>query len=116
MDARIILVGVVVAVAFLGYYKPFRSLGVVKKRCSATVPGRYVYWEGVYKANSPGTGEITMIPVYEYKVGEKVYLAMVEGMEQAYEVFPLDVEVQYNPKDPEVCFINGKRGTIMKGK
>ncbi|MBO4627593.1 MAG: NUDIX domain-containing protein [Lachnospiraceae bacterium] len=37
-------------------------------------------------------------------------------MAQSYNVFPLEVEVQYNPADPEVCFINGKRGTHIKGK
>ena len=116
MDFKIVLIIIVVVVAFAIYYKPLGSLWFIKKGCSATAPGTFVYWEGAYRANQPGTGVITMIPVYEYKVDDKVYLAMIEGMEQAYEVFPLNVDVKYNPVNPEVCFINGKRGTILKGK
>ena len=116
MDAKFLLIGAVVVGALLVYYKPLRSLWLVKKRCSATVQGNYVYSEGYYRSMRGGAGETLMIPVYEYSVDGKLYLAMIEGMMQAYNVFPLKVEVQYNPADPEVCFVEGKRGTILKRK
>ena len=78
-----LLLGVIIVAAILIYNKPFGSLGFVKKRCTATAAGHYVYAEGMYRSNG---------------------------------VFPLEVEVKYNPSDPEVCFVNGKRGTIVGKK
>ena len=64
----------------------------------------------------PGTGELLSVPVYEYTVGDKTYMTIIEGMTQRYNVFPLKVEVLYNPSSPEVCFINGKRGKAINKK
>lgn len=114
MWIRLLIVTVVVAAAFLMYYRPLGSLWIVKKKCSATVPGSFVYYEGYYRADSPGTGELLSVPVYEYTVDGILYMTIVEGMQQRYNVFPLKVEVQYNPSDPEVCFINGKRGRFLQ--
>ena len=71
---------------------------------------------GIKCEHGVGDGVIYLIPVYEYSVDDKLHLAMIEGMQQLYEVFPLEVEVKYNPSDPEVCFVNGKRGTIVGKK
>ncbi|MBO4324745.1 MAG: hypothetical protein J5845_05040 [Lachnospiraceae bacterium] len=116
MDARIWIIVAVIAAAAIIYYKPFGSLNIVKKKCAATVTGKYVYSEGYYRANSPGTGVTYMVPVYEYTVDGMLYMTIVEGMQQSYNVFPLEVEVKYNPSEPEVCFIEGKRGKIIKKK
>ncbi len=116
MGIRALIIIAVLAIAFIAYYRPFGSLWVVKNKCSATVPGHYVYSEGYYRSNGPGEGMTYMVPVYEYTVNDKLYLTIVEGMEQSYNVFPLEVEVQYNPAHPEVCFIEGKRGKIIKKK
>ncbi len=116
MGLRILIICLVVTAAILIYYRPLGSLFIVKKKCTATVEGSFVYWEGYYRANSPGTGELLSVPVYEYTVDGKTYMTIVEGMTQRYNVFPLKVEVQYNPADPEVCFINGRRGKAINKK
>lgn len=115
MDLRIVL-GIIIVAAVLIYNKPFGSLWIVKKRCTATAEGHYVYPEVMYRTNGVGGGDSYLIPVYEYAVNDKLHLAMIEGMQQLYDVFPLNVEVKYNPSDPEVCFVNGKRGTIIGKK
>ena len=116
MGMRFWVLCAIIAIALIIYYRPFGSLWVVQKRCTATVAGHYVYTEGYYVSQGPGTGESLLVPVYEYTVDGKLYLTIVEGMEQRYNVFPLEVEVKYNPSNPEVCFINDKRGKIIKKK
>lgn len=116
MGVRLLLISLVIVAAVLIYYRPLGSLYIVKKKCTATVEGNFVYWEGYYRADSPGTGELLSVPVYEYTVGDKTYMTIVEGMTQRYNVFPLKVEVQYNPANPEICFINGKRGKAINKK
>ncbi len=114
MDVKIVVLCVVVVAALLIYYRPLGSLWFVKKKCTGTVEGHYVYTEGYWRSNGVGGGESMLVPAYEYTVGEKLYMVTVEGMEQTYNVFPLEVEVKYNPANPEVCFVNGKRGMIVK--
>ena len=116
MYMRLAVVIGIVLVACILYYRPFGSLWFVKNKCSATAPGHYVYCEGYYTAQMPGNGKINLVPVYEYTVDNKLYMTIVEGMEQSYDVFPLEVEVKYNPNDSEMCFINGKRGKIVTKK
>ena len=116
MGVKIILIGAAVVAAILIYYRPFGSLFIVKNKCTASAEGRFVYWEGYYQADMPGTGELLSVPVYEYTVGDKTYMTIIEGMTQRYNVFPLKVEVLYNPSSPEVCFINGKRGKVINKK
>lgn len=114
MGIKIAIICAVVVAAVLIYYKPLGSLWFVRKKCTGTVAGHYVYTEGYYRSNGPGGGEVLQVPAYEYTVDDKLYLVTVEGMEQSYNVFPLEVEVKYNPADPEVSFINGKRSRIVK--
>lgn len=116
MGVKAAILIIVVVVAVIIYYRPFASLWLVKKKCTATVEGRYVYSEGYYRANRFGAGETLMVPVYEYTVDGKLYMAIFEGLMQSYNVFPPKAEIKYDPADPEVCFNNGKRGMIIKGK
>ena len=116
MDTRILILAAVLVAAALIYFRPFSGLGIVRKKCTATVPGHYVYSEGYYEAQDFGSGVTYMVPVYEYTVNDKPYLIIIEGMKQSYNVFPLEVEVQYNPANPEVSFIDGMRGKIIKKK
>ena len=116
MDTKLLILLIVIAVALIIYYRPFGSTLTVRKRCMATVPGHYVYSEGYYKSQGIGGGVTYMVPVYEYTVNDNLYMTIVEGMEQSYNVFPLDVEVKYNPKNPGVCFIEDKRGKVIKKK
>lgn len=116
MDTRIWIIAVVLVIAALIYFRPLSSLWVVRRKCTSTVPGHYVYSEGYYESQGPGTGMTLMVPVYEYTVEGKLYMTIIEGMKQSYNVFPLEVEVKYDPANPEVSFIDGKRGKIIKKK
>ena len=111
----LVIIGAVVAAAII-YFRPYASMWLVRRKCTASVGGHYVYTEWFYQAQGIGGGHSTALPAYEYTVDGKLYLTLIEGMEQDYNVFPLDVEVKYNPSNPEVCFIEGKRGTAIKGK
>ncbi|MBR5713155.1 MAG: hypothetical protein IKX54_06120 [Lachnospiraceae bacterium] len=116
MDVRVLIVGGVILLGVIIYYRPFASMWLVRRKCTETVAGKFVYAEWYCKPDGRGGGETTKVPAYEYTVDDKLYMVIVEGMEQAYDVFPLNVEVKYNPANPEVSFVNGKRGKIIKRK
>ncbi|SCY71527.1 hypothetical protein SAMN02910292_02602 [Lachnospiraceae bacterium XBB2008] len=52
-------------------------------------------------------------PVYEYSVGNKVYLVEFPRDGKSSTAFSTETEIIYNAQDPEICFALGVRGKII---
>ena len=52
-------------------------------------------------------------PIYGYRVGNVEYFIELSKGSHYYGTFPLNVEVQYFPADPEIGFVNGYRGRLV---
>lgn len=103
---------ILVLVAVLGFMA-FKALRILynfyaKKKCVATIEGKYVYTNGSISFRTP-----VSYYVFEYKVNDQVYLVehdkMFPGGMPAFQT----VEIKYNPQYPEICFIDGIRGRIV---
>ena len=87
----------------------------LEKRCTGVASGHYLYPEWTGKLNGRSV-ETRWNPVYEYTVGDKVYMVELEILYDTNEFGGADVEVRYLPSDPEVCFVNGSRGMIRSSR
>ncbi|MBO4696556.1 MAG: hypothetical protein J5643_04630 [Lachnospiraceae bacterium] len=113
------LYAVIAAVVLLaGFYVCMHwSFPWLKKKCTASTTGKYVFYEKdarVQVERHLGAGVATSLitPVYEYNVDGQPYFAEIEGMAQTNDRFQEEVIVNYNPKNPKLCFVDGKRGVI----
>ena len=50
--------------------------------------------------------------MYEYYVDGEVYLVELNKPGNCYQGVP-KIDIQYNPQDPTVCFIDGVRGRVL---
>ncbi|MBO4323946.1 MAG: hypothetical protein J5845_00925 [Lachnospiraceae bacterium] len=105
-------------VAVLGclYALKHWSFPWLKKRCTASTPGRYIFYEKDSRVQVErhlmGVTASIITPVYEYNVDGQPYFAEIVGMVQTNGQFQEEVVVNYDPKNPKLCFVNGKRGVI----
>lgn len=92
------------------------SLPWLKRKCTATTKGYYVFYEKDSRVQVErhlmGVTASIITPVYEYNVDGQPYFAEIVGMVQTNNRFQEEVIVNYDPKNPKLCFVNGKRGVI----
>ncbi|MBR6020180.1 MAG: hypothetical protein IK055_08200, partial [Lachnospiraceae bacterium] len=54
----LVIIGAVVAAAII-YFRPYASMWLVRRKCTASVGGHYVYTEWFYQAQGIGGGHST---------------------------------------------------------
>ena len=77
------------------------------KECVSTVQGSYLFNNESVYLRQP-----VYYHVYEYYVDGEVYLVELNKPGKCYLGAP-KIDIQYNPQDPSVCFIDGVRGRIL---
>ena len=100
-----IIIGILIFLANLSYYFKLRE------RCTGQVTGRFVYCEWAADINGRYV-QGRWNPVFEYQVEDTVYMVELEIMAPSNRFDVDEVEVQYLPSNPEICFIKGTRGKI----
>ncbi|MBR6152512.1 MAG: hypothetical protein IKQ25_14640 [Lachnospiraceae bacterium] len=83
----------------------------LEDRCTGTVIGHYLYGEWVAELDGRRV-QGRWDPVFEYKVEDTIYLAELEIMALTNRFEVDEVEVEYLPADPGICFIKGIRGKL----
>ncbi len=82
-----------------------------RKKCSGKTTGKISYMNDRMVISGRYGNTVQKVPVYEFKVDGKAYLAEIELVNPGS--FPGEVEVKYDPADPNVCYIMGMRGTMQ---
>ena len=67
----------------------------------------------MYSNGSISFRQAVSYPVYEYRVNDKLYLAEHDYMMTNVAASFQKVEIQYDPQNPEISFIDGKRTRIL---
>lgn len=104
--------GIVVVIALIAmFYNTF----YIRKKCTASVPGHFLYPE--WQAEIDGrTVHARWNPVYEYRVGDTVYIAELDVRSESDKFGIQEVEVRYLPSRPDICYIVGMRGRILSSR
>ena len=84
----------------------------LQDKCTGKVIGHYVYCEWAADLNGRFV-QGRWNPVFEYQVDDVLYMAELEIMAPSNRFDVDEMEVQYLPSDPGICFIKGIRGKIL---
>ena len=87
----------------------------LSERCTGRAKGHYVYCEWAEDINGRYV-QSRWNPVFEYQVDDSVYMVELEIMALNNRFDVDEVEVQFLPSNPEICFIKGIRGKIRNQK
>lgn len=110
-NCMVVLLIICIMVGVLFYGVKIYCNYSLQDRCTGKVIGHFVYceWVGNYNGRFVQT---CWNPVFEYQVEDTLYMMELEIMAPS-DRFDLDeVEVQYLPSNPEICFIKGTRGKL----
>ena len=93
------------------------SQNYVRSRCTETAEGKLIDMD----TSAEGTGgsiggavyNAIYFPIYEYVVNGIAYWARFDRKSRNPGAFEKSVSVQYNPNDPEICFVKGLQGKVI---
>ena len=109
----IILCGIVLFVLLV---KVFNQISI-RSKCKTNAEGRLIGTDDNFMGmgGAPGTSHYYAIyyPIYEYIVDGIAYWAQLKKYSRNATAFSKNVNVLYNPEDPEKCFINNIPGHII---
>lgn len=108
---RLLLFFIVVAVIMFFVITALIS-GVQKKKCKGVSTARFMYAD-CNESPNPQKVPNVWIPVYEFVVGDTVYMVRLGRTGPSEKSFPFEAQVIYNTDDPGICFIDGARGKVI---
>ena len=108
---RLLLLGILIA-AVLIFVLRFASDAMKKKNCTGASTGRFMYSDCVESPN-PQRMRSLWVPIYEFAVGDMMYLVRSGKTGPGERSFPAEAKVIYDAKNPEICFVDGVRGKVI---
>ena len=109
----IILCGIIL---FILLEKVFNKLSI-RSKCKNSTDGKLIGMDDSFMGmgGSPGSSHYYAIyyPIYEYIVDGIAYWAQLKKYNRNPTTFVKNVNVLYDPEDPEKCFINNVQGYII---
>ncbi|MBP5763202.1 MAG: hypothetical protein J6W48_09540, partial [Lachnospiraceae bacterium] len=108
---RLLLLGILIA-AVLIFVLRFASDAMKKKNCTGASTGRFMYSDCIESPN-PQRMRSLWVPIYEFAVGDMMYLVRSSKTGPGEKSFPAEAKVIYDVNDPELCFVNGSKGKVI---
>ncbi|MCR5728630.1 MAG: DUF3592 domain-containing protein [Lachnospiraceae bacterium] len=88
-----------------------------KLKCNSVTQGKLIGNDVQYTSSGgqPGSYIFYAIyyPIYEYEVNGEAYQIQLSKYSKNVSSFDENVDVYYNPEDPEICFIKDVKGKIV---
>ena len=108
---RLLLFGILIAVVLI-FVLRFVSDAMKKKKCTGVSIGRFMYSDCVESPN-PQRMRSLWVPIYEFAVGDMMYLVRSGKTGPGERSFPAEAKVIYDVNDPDLCFVNGAKGKVI---
>ena len=108
---RLLLFGILIAVVLI-FVLRFVSDAMKKKKCTGVSIGRFMYSDCVESPN-PQRMRSLWIPIYEFAVGDMMYLVRSSKTGPGERSFPAEAKVIYDVNNPDLCFVNGAKGKVI---
>jgi hypothetical protein len=108
---RLVFLCILIAALFL-YILRFALDEKNKKKCTGTSTGRFMYSDCVESPN-PQRMRSLWVPIYEFAVGDMMYLVRSSKTGPGERSFPAEAKVIYDVNDPDLCFVNGAKGKVI---
>ncbi len=93
------------------------SRSSVKSRCTACADGKLVDTDSSAEGTGGSIGGAVYyaiyFPIYEYVVDGIAYWAKIDRKSPNPVGFEENVQVKYDPGNPEICFIDGLQGKVV---
>lgn len=109
---RLVFFGILVAIALIIIIQLIQN-AATKKKCTAEAIGRFMYSDCVDSPNPQRLMRSLWIPVYEFSVGDTMYLVRSGKNGPGEKSFPAETKVIYDPNDPYTCFVLDVRGKVI---
>ena len=110
MNIRVLILLILIAALVIHLVRMYLDHRA-KLACTEKTTGYYKYSNEKFG----GANRYSMYwnPVYEFSAGNKVFLVELPKNGRNWDSFPVETEILYNAKNPEICFGLDERGKII---